>query len=172
MKGFKVAATALSAVLLLEGCVTQPLGPTVAVMPGDNKTTDAFEQDNAVCQQMASQAVSGQAQQANNQAVGETLLGTVLGAGLGAAVGGGRGAGVGAAAGTVVGTGVGANTSAYSQAGIQQRYNISYSQCMASKGDKVPAYAGGYPPPPPVAYYPPPPPPGYYPPPPPPPPGY
>ncbi len=168
MKHFTVTATALSALLLVEGCVSQPLGPTVAVMPGDNKSYDAFEQDAAVCQQSASQAVAGQAQQANNQAVGEGLLGTVLGAGLGAAVGGGRGAAVGAAAGSVVGTGVGANSSAYSQAGIQQRYNITYVQCMAAKGDKVPP-AGSYAPPgyypPPVAYYPPPP--GYYPPPPP-----
>lgn len=166
-----------AAAAMLTGCVTAPMGPTIPVMPGPQKSTAQFDQDDAACEQYASNRVAGGAEQANNTAVGETLLGTALGAGLGAAAGGGRGAGIGAAAGAVVGSAVGSNTSAQAQYGLQRRYNMAYAQCMTTKGDQVqwgpPRYA--YPPPPPGAYPPPPgaypPPPGSYPPPPPPPPG-
>src|SRR5579862_6129174 len=160
-----IASTAAAA--LLAGCVSQPMGPTIPVMPGPNKSLEAFQSDETVCEQYASQRVAGQAESANNTAVGEALLGTALGAGLGAAVGGGRGAAIGAASGAVVGTGVGANTSGWAQMSIQQRYDVSYAQCMETKGNKVPGPRH------PRRYPPPPPPPGYYPPPPPPPPpGY
>ena len=155
-----VATTAAAA--LLAGCVTQPMGPTIPVMPGPNKSLEAFQADEATCEQYASQRVAGQAEAANNTAVGEALLGTALGAGLGAAVGGGRGAAVGAASGAVVGTAVGANTSGWAQMSVQQRYDVSYAQCMETKGDKVPGPRHPRrPPPPPPGYYPPPPPPGY-----------
>jgi outer membrane lipoprotein SlyB len=156
-----VATTAAAA--LLAGCVTQPMGPTIPVMPGPNKSFEAFQADEATCEQYASQRVAGQAESANNTAVGEALLGTALGAGLGAAVGGGRGAAIGAASGAVVGTGVGANTSGWAQMSIQQRYDITYAQCMSTKGDKAPGvrHPHRYPPPPPPGAYPPPPPPGY-----------
>jgi hypothetical protein len=184
-----VTAVSLAAALLC-GCVTPPMGPTIPVMPGPNKQSDAFLQDDAACRDFAGTRVAGGADAANNKAVGETLLGAALGAGLGAAVGGGRGAGIGAAAGGIVGSSVGANTSGHAQYSLQQQYNIAYAQCMSSKGDKVQwgphprpygyGYGYGYPPPPPGAYGPPPgaygPPPGAYPPPPPgpppPPPGY
>lgn len=154
-----VATTAAAA--LLAGCVTEPMGPTIPVMPGPNKSLEAFQADEATCEQYASQRVAGQAESANTTAVGEALLGTALGAGLGAAVGGGRGAAIGAASGAVVGTGVGANTSAWAQMSVQQRYDVSYAQCMQTKGDKVPGprHPHRYPPPPPG--YPPPPPSGY-----------
>jgi outer membrane lipoprotein SlyB len=155
-----VATTAAAA--LLAGCVTQPMGPTIPVMPGPNKSLEAFQADEAACEQYASNRVAGQAESANNTAVGEALLGTALGAGLGAAVGGGRGAAIGAASGAVVGTSVGANTSGWAQMSIQQRYDVSYAQCMETKGNKPPGarHPHRYPPPPPPGY-PPPPPPGY-----------
>lgn len=151
--------TALAATLA--GCVTPPMGPTVPVMPGSNKSLQTFEQDESVCEGYAGQRVAGQAEAANNTAIGEGILGTALGAGLGAAVGGGRGAAVGAASGAVVGTAVGADTSAGAQFTLQQRYNMAYAQCMATKGDKVPHRRRPrmYPPPPPPGPYPYPPPP-------------
>jgi uncharacterized protein YcfJ len=167
VKNIHGVAGLVTVALLASACATQPMGPRVSVMPGPNKPFDAFRQDQAVCTQYAQQSVGGEAQQANNQAVGSAVLGTVLGAGLGAAVGGGRGAAIGAASGAVVGTSVGANGSARSQYGIQRQYDIAYSQCMYSRGDQVPGYQpqGGYAPPP--AYgQPPAPPQGYYPPPP------
>lgn len=164
---------AVSAItIMLSGCVTPPLGPTVPVMPGRNKDFTVFQQDDAACQDYARQRTTGGAQSANNKAVTEGILGTALGAGLGAAVGGGRGAAIGAASGAVVGTAVGANTSARSQHGLQRQYDIAYAQCMSSRGNQVDyglpdyryrrAYRYGPPPgayPPPSDAYPPPPPP-------------
>lgn len=162
--------TVLVSSLLLNACASEPLGPTVAVMPQPGKPFDVFQADQALCKQFASNEVQGGAQAANNRQVGTAVVGTVLGAALGAAVGGGRGAAIGAGAGAVGGTAVGAGGAEQSQRSIQQRYNIAYTQCMASRGNQVPA-----PPPPTVVYtpYPPPPPPVYYAPypPPPPPPG-
>jgi hypothetical protein len=167
-----------AASLLLGACATEPRGPRVAVMPGPNKPFEAFAQDRATCEQYADSTVRGDAEAANNRAVGGAVLGTLLGAGLGAAIGGGRGAAIGAAGGAVAGTGIGASGSSAAQYSIQQRFDMAYAGCMASKGNQVPGYAaapvyarpapGYYAPPP--GYAPPPPPPGY--PPPPPPPGY
>ncbi len=173
MRHIQGVAGLVTVALMASACATQPMGPRVNVLPGPNKPFDAFEQDREACTQYAQQVVGGQAQQANNQAVGGAILGTVLGAGLGAAVGGGRGAAIGAASGAVVGTAAGASGSAHSQYGIQQQYDNAYSQCMYSRGNQVPGmYQGGYgaPPPPPPGYAQPPQ--GNYPPPPPPPPGY
>jgi len=150
--------TALAAMLC--GCVTPPMGPTIPVMPGPNKSLQTFEQDESVCEGYASRRVAGQAEAANNTALGEGVLATALGAGLGAAVGGGRGAAIGAASGAVVGTGIGANTSAGAQYSLQRRYDIAYAQCMETKGNKVPhPHRPAYPPPPGPYPYPPPPPP-------------
>jgi hypothetical protein len=134
----KTCVLALASVLLLDGCVQPPLGPTVQVLPQQGKPFGAFQQDQAVCTQYASSQVQGQAERANDRAVGGAVLGTVLGAGLGAAVGGGRGAAIGAGSGAIVGTGVGADGSAYAQGGIQYQYNNAYVQCMVSKGNVLP----------------------------------
>ena len=172
MKNVKgTLAASLATLMLVAGCAAPPPGPTVGVMPPPNKPFDAFQQDQAYCRQYADSQTAGQAEAANNQAVGGAILGTVLGAGLGAAIGGGRGAAIGAASGAALGTGVGASNSQAQQYSIQQRYDMAYSQCMYSRGNQVPGYAPpppppGYPPPPP-GEAPPPPPPGYPPPPPP-----
>jgi uncharacterized protein YcfJ len=181
MKTVQSVAGVVAASLLLGACAHQPMGPQVAVMPGQGKPFEVFQQDQAICQNYANQQTSGQAQAANNQAVGSAVLGTVLGAGLGAAVGGGRGAAIGAGAGAVAGTAYGANGSQYAQGGIQRQYDVAYQQCMYSRGNQVPGYQGApraYGPPPGPGYGPPPSGPGYgpapsgYGPPPPPPPGY
>ena len=174
MKKRTAVLAAISALFLLEGCVTQPYGPTVNVMPAKGKSFEAFQQDDAMCQNYADGRVAGKARQANNRAVTDAIIGTALGAGLGAAIGGGRGAAIGAGSGAVVGTAVGSDDSRYSQASLQGRYNLAYAQCMASRGNQVPDsdegpgygshrayFEGDYPPPPPPPGYPPPPPPGY-----------
>jgi uncharacterized protein YcfJ len=126
--------------LLLAGCAETPMGPTVMVMPPPGKPLDVFATDQAVCRQFAEQSVAGQAQNANNRAVGAAALTTVLGAGLGAAIGGGRGAAIGAGAGALGGTGIGASTSSNAQMSIQDQYNIAYAQCMFSRGNQVPGF--------------------------------
>lgn len=134
----KVGFLALAGAMLVQGCATAPLGPTVRVLPGRGKSFEAFQVDNAVCTQYAASAVQGQAERANGQAVGGAVLGTLLGAGLGAAVGRGRGAGIGAASGAVIGTGIGSSGSANQQGGIQAQYDNAYVACQSSKGNQVP----------------------------------
>jgi uncharacterized protein YcfJ len=168
MSDFRIVLAGAAAALLICGCVTEPMGPSINVMPAPNKPFSVFQDDQAVCKQYASQQVAGQADEANNRAVGTAAIGTVLGAGLGAAIGGGRGAAVGAGTGAVVGTAAGSGPADMSQYGIQRRYDMAYAQCMYSRGNQVPGYGAAVRPPPP-RYVPPPP---YYPPPPPPPPGY
>jgi hypothetical protein len=162
MRSMKRAAALLAPVLLLSACASEPMGPTVAVMPAPGKPFDVFQGDQAVCKQFASDQVRGGAQDANNRQVGTAVVGTLLGAGLGAAIGGGRGAAIGAGAGALGGTAVGAGPSQGAQYSLQQRYDLAYSQCMYSRGNQVPSYQ----PPPAYApgYYAPgyPPPPGYY----------
>jgi hypothetical protein len=126
--------------LVLSGCAQTPLGPTVQVMPGPGKSFEAFTFDQAGCKQYAESSVAGQAQNANNRAVGAAAIGTVLGAGLGAAIGGGRGAAIGAGSGAIAGTGVGMGSSSNEQYSIQQQYDNAFAQCMYSKGNMVPGY--------------------------------
>jgi peptidoglycan hydrolase-like protein with peptidoglycan-binding domain len=159
MKHHGVIIAGLSVGLLLAGCASTPMGPTVQVMPAANKPFDVFQEDQIICRQFAQQQVGGQAESANTRAIGGAALGTVLGAGLGAAIGGGQGAGIGAASGALLGTGVGAGTSGGTQLTIQQQYDNAYSQCMYSKGNQVPGFQ------PAVVYAPPPPPPSAPPPP-------
>ncbi len=163
----KAIGASTLALLMLAGCATPPMGPTVAVMPAPGKPQDVFQGDLAYCKSVAQQSVAGEAEQANNKAVGTAAIGTVLGAGLGAAIGGGRGAAVGAGAGALGGTAVASNETARTQYTIQQQYDIAYEQCMYSRGNQVPGYYPAAP-----QAYPPPPSQGYPPPPPPPPPGY
>jgi uncharacterized protein YcfJ len=145
----KQGIAGLSALLVLAGCASTPQGPTVAVMPGPNKPFEVFQQDQILCKDYANTQVTGQAERANQRALGAAAIGTVLGAGLGAAVGGGRGAAIGAGSGAVVGTGIGASNSYDANMSLQQRYDIAYQQCMYSKGNQVPGYYSPSPPPPP-----------------------
>jgi hypothetical protein len=149
MRSVKRAAAILIPVLLLSACASEPLGPTVAVMPAPGKPFDVFQGDQALCRDFASQQVRGGAQQANNNQVGTAVIGTLLGAGLGAAIGGGRGAAIGAGAGALGGTAVGAGPANQAQYSLQQRYDLAYSQCMYSRGNQVPGYLppGAAPPP-------------------------
>lgn len=160
MNRFGLTACGLTAVMLLNGCASTPMGPTVRALPPAGKPYDVFQVENASCKQAAAQEVQGQADAANNRGVGAALVGAALGAGLGAVAGGGRGAAVGAAAGGTAGTLVGADQSAHQQHSIQYQYNNAYEQCMVAKGNVIqqasvtviqPHYA-----PPPVVYAPPP----------------
>jgi hypothetical protein len=154
----------LAVALFMTACTTVPMGPTVAVMPGSGKTFDQFTADDAVCRQYAGGQSVGVAEAGNNKAVESGVVGTVLGAAVGAAVGGRNGAAVGAGTGLLVGSASGANASGYAGYSAQHSYNISYEQCMYSKGNSVPVvgqshrqYSQAYAPPPPNMPPPPPP---------------
>ncbi len=142
-----LAATALS--LGLAGCAQTPFGPTVQVMPGPGKSFDNFVSDQSTCKYFAGDQVKGQADVANNQAVGAAVVGTLLGAGLGAATGSafgnaGAGAAIGAGVGVAGGTGAGGSVAQNAQMGIQQQYDNAFAQCMYSKGNQVPGFAPQY----------------------------
>src|SRR5271166_6271137 len=144
-------AGAVAVMVSLGACVTAPTASTIPVIPGPNKSFEAFAADQNLCQQYATAQTAPQAAAATNQAVGTALVTTALGAGLGAAVGGGgwhgnagRGAGIGAASGAVVGTALGASEAGFAQMSLQQQYDVLYGQCMAAHGDQV---AGFSPPP-------------------------
>jgi uncharacterized protein YcfJ len=163
MNRIGLTAAGMTAVMVLTGCAGTPMGPTVRAMPPAGKSYEAFQADNAYCKDAAAREVKGEADSANDRAVGTALIGAALGAGLGAVAGGGRGAAVGAAAGGTAGTLVGADGSAHQQRSIQYQYNNAYEQCMTAHGDLIqqayrpvtvvqPVYA----PPPAVIYAPPP----------------
>ncbi|MGH7041094.1 MAG: glycine zipper family protein [Acetobacteraceae bacterium] len=169
-------AGALGVALALGACaVAPPTGPTVMALPGKDKSFATFRREDAGCRQYADQQIGyaqpGQA--ATNAAVGSAVVGTALGAAAGAAIGSvsgnmGAGAAIGGAAGLLGGSAIGAGNAQASAGSLQERYNISYTQCMYSNGNTVvarppgggyqyggyptPAY-GGYPPPPYGPYY-------------------
>ena len=131
-----------AAAILLTACVAPPLGPSIPVAPGPNKSFDAFAAEQSFCQQSAASQTAPAAYAANNQAVGGAILSTALGAALGGAIGGGRGAGIGAASGAAFGTVAGASTSGFAQMSLQQQYDVIYAQCMAAYDNSVPGFSG------------------------------
>jgi len=123
--------------LLIAACASDPLGPTVRVLPKQSKPFEQFQQEQGYCKQYASDQIRGQAERANETSLLQGLGATALGVGLGAAIDGGHGAGVGAATGAVAGTAIGAGTSTGKQKSIQQQYDDAYVQCMVAKGNLI-----------------------------------
>jgi hypothetical protein len=155
-------ASALGAgAIALAGCAVVPSGPSVRVMPAPGKPFEVFVSEDQYCQSYARQTLgTGVQESANNSAVGSAVVGTALGAAAGALIGGnGRGTGTGAGIGLLVGSAAGGGENSHSAYSAQRRYDISYEQCMYSKGNVLPGqslpYNSSFPPPPP----PPPPPP-------------
>ena len=160
-------ATLLGTLALGACAVGPPAGPSVAALPGKDKSMEAFQQDDAACRAYAGQAVGGVSpagaanESMTNSTVGGTLLGAAAGAAIGAAAGNpGLGAAIGAGSGLVLGSASGAGAANYSAASVQRGYDISYAQCMTSRGDQVASnpgpgpYPGGpYPYPPPAYAY-------------------
>lgn len=139
-------------VLGVSACaVAPPSGPRVMALPGAGKDFGTFQQEDAICRQFASGQSGGAAgaQAATNNAVGTTLAGTAVGAGLGAALGSlsgqmGAGAAIGGTMGALVGGSAAAGGAQLSAADLQQRYDVSYTQCMYAHGDSVQSPPGGY----------------------------
>ncbi|GLR67890.1 hypothetical protein GCM10010909_25710 [Acidocella aquatica] len=148
-----------------------PTGPSVVVLPGEGVSYSTFQTDDATCRDAAAQSVgyASPTQAANQAAVGSAVVGTAIGAVAGAALGSvsgnaGAGAAIGAGTGLLVGSASGASNAQASAYGLQRQYDVTYLQCMAAKGNKVPDLPsesgymvpapGYYPYPPPYAYYP------------------
>jgi len=135
----KIAAAGV--LLVLGGCVSVPSGPGVMVLPGTGKNFDQFRLDEADCRQFASSQVGGDNPDsaAASSVAKSAALGTLIGAAAGALTGHQHNVGHGAAAGLFMGTAMGAAAGGASQYSLQQRYDISYTQCMYAKGHQVPA---------------------------------
>lgn len=169
-------------VCLTTACVHIPSGPSVMTLPGSGKSFDQFRSDDYECRRYAYEQVDGSTPQQASRTSGveSAAIAAGLGAAAGAALGGGRGAAIGAGTGLLMGGLIGSGTATSSGYAIQQRFDMSYIQCMYAKGHRVPidgritsdpAYSGNsirrnsaptpsfIPPPPPPGNPPPPPPP-------------
>lgn len=145
---------ALASLLALGACaVAPPAGPSVMVLPAKGKDFAAFQQEDVACRQVAAQQIGygSPAQAATESAVNSAALGTVVGAAAGAVIGAAAGnpaagAAIGAGTGLFVGGASGANAAQLSAGALQQRYDMSYVQCMYARGNSVPQMsAGAYP---------------------------
>jgi hypothetical protein len=132
------------AILALGGCVTMPSGPSVMVLPGQGKTFEQFQGEDAICRQWAAQRLGLSPQYtANQNAATGAVVGTLIGAGLGAAIGAAAGdpalgAAIGAGSGLFVGTASGAEAGQVYGWEAQRMYDMAYQQCMYAKGNEIP----------------------------------
>jgi len=135
-----VAAIAGGAVLLLAACATAPTGPSVLVLPGEDKTFDQFRADDYECRQYASFQVQGTTPDsiAADSGVKSAAVGTAVGAIAGGLIGGRDGAATGAGAGLIFGAAGGTGAARSSQMSAQRRYDYAFQQCMYAKGHKIP----------------------------------
>ncbi|WP_374087732.1 hypothetical protein [Methylomicrobium lacus] len=99
-------------VLLLAGCSTLPMGPSVLVLPGSDKSFEQFRADDTRCRQYAFAQTGGvtPSQVATESGVGKAGAGTISGSETARATG-------------------------YE---AQQRYDMGYIQCMYAYGNQVP----------------------------------
>jgi hypothetical protein len=153
-----------AAALLLAACATPPpSGPGILVLPGTGKNFDQFRFDDQECRGFAHAQIGGKAadQAVTDSAAKSAVIGTAIGAAAGGLLGGGEGAAVGAGLGLAGGSMVGADASRATAGTLQQRYDNAFTQCMYTKGHKVPVsgrYADARRPAPSAARIPPPPP--------------
>lgn len=132
--------TSLLLLPLLTACIHIPTGPSVMVLPGTGKSFDQFRSDDYLCKQYASQQGDGMTtrQASISSGMESAAVGTALGAAAGALIGGGRGAAIGAGSGLLAGSLTGSTAARTSGYISQQRYDISYIQCMYANGHLVP----------------------------------
>lgn len=149
--------------LLLGACATLPSGPSVMALPGAQKTFEQFRADDVLCQFYARQGVGGQTptQTAMDSGTASAVAGTAVGAAAGALIGAAAGepaggAAIGAGSGLLLGGAAGTGAYESSAYALQNRYDITYVQCMYAKGNQVPVPApyrdafSRYQPPPPL----------------------
>jgi len=140
-----VRTAALIAPLALAACVVPPpAGPSVMAMPKQGEDFAQFQGRDAACRAYASAQIGqgNPAQAATDSAVGSAVVGTALGAAAGAAIGStvgqvGAGAAIGGASGLLLGSAAGANNAQLSAGAMQQRYDMTYAQCMVAGGYTV-----------------------------------
>lgn len=150
----------MAAVGLVACAVSPPRGPNVVALPPGGKDLAQFQREDGSCQRTASSSLGLNSEQAPAQAaIGSAALGAAIGAAAGGLIGAatgnfGAGAAIGAGTGLIAGSAVGAGAAQNTNLSLQDRYDITYSQCMASFGNSiqplrvgvpVPVYAAPYP---------------------------
>jgi hypothetical protein len=141
---------ALLAILVLNGCATQPSGPSVLVLPNPGKPFEQFQANDMTCRQWAEKQIGMSAQSvANQNMVTGAVVGTAIGAGAGALLGeasgqAGSAAAFGAGSGLLVGTAAGASAGQEYGWKAQQQYDYAYVQCMYAKGNQIPGQVHQY----------------------------
>lgn len=136
MTYLKITAAAMAVVTLLSGCAREPLAPMVAVTPPEKKSAEAFQEDQAVCQAYANQQTADFAEHPP-LTVAFIMAGLILAPGLGWAWAGERGVIGGGAVGLGGGAWLGESEEERARANAQQRYDLSYQQCMYVEGNQV-----------------------------------
>jgi hypothetical protein len=138
----KQTALALALLVALGGCATQPLGPSVAVMPAPGKPFEVFQAEDNACRQYAQNSVGTNANDAAAESeLKSAAVGTAIGAAAGALMGGQQGSGQGAGVGLLAGASMGTGAARHSAGAVQRRYDIAYEQCMYAKGNQLPGGA-------------------------------
>lgn len=140
MKAIKQLIIPSIASCILGACVNLPTGPSVMTLPGSGKSFEQFRHDDYDCRRYAYEQVGGLTprQSAQSSGMESAVIGAGLGAAAGAAIAGGGGAAIGAGTGLLAGGVVGSGTASTSAYVNQQRYDMSYIQCMYAKGHRVP----------------------------------
>jgi len=128
----------IAAGVLLTACAT---GPSVMVLPGTGKSFEQFRADDAVCRQWAAGQIGTTLGQGSTESA---KSGAAIGAAGGAAVGTADGtpATQGAEAGVLGGTAVGASAAGGASLDVQDRYDMTYMQCMYARGNQIPIPGG------------------------------
>lgn len=123
----------------LAACGSAPVGPTVTVLPGRDRSFEQFARDDPQCRAYAAHSAGIPGHEAEARAAASTMAaGAAIGALAGAVVGGHHDAATGAVAGAAVGAAVAAGDRRAAAADTQRRYDIAYQQCMHAKGHQVP----------------------------------
>jgi uncharacterized protein YcfJ len=139
----QISALAMATILMV-GCASTPVGPSLTVMPAPGKPFDVFKNDDKECREYAQNSLNTTADEIAAKNTAKTaVVGAVLGAVAGAVADGGssRNVGTGAAVGLLGGAAMGAAGGGDASKEVQRRYDIAYQQCMYSKGNQVPGYA-------------------------------
>jgi len=136
----QISALAVATILMV-GCATTPVGPSLTVMPAPGKPFDVFKNDDKECRDYAQNSLNTTADEIAAKNTAKTaIVGAALGAVAGAVANGGssKNVGTGAAVGLLGGAAMGATGGNDASKEVQRRYDIAYQQCMYSKGNQVP----------------------------------
>ena len=128
-------------VALMTGCAASHT-PSIMVMPHGNASYADFQADDTACQQYAETRAREASRRESNKSFGHALLLGLLGAAAGASYGSGWGmSGYGARVGTTYGLTSGLAYGAGKEEAVGQRaFDLTYAQCMRTKGHKLPGF--------------------------------